>query len=88
MNPPKQSRNVRRSERLLEAAGYSTIRVSGEGWNLIAVGSVDLALVRVTRDSLTIEQREDLASFSCPPNCRKLIHVWRRRERFPDVMTL
>jgi hypothetical protein len=35
----------------------------------------------------TVEM-ETLRNFVAPPNCRKLVHRWRHRERLPDVREL
>lgn len=84
----KGARNEHRSIALLEAAGYSCTRAAaslGE-WDIIAVGSTDVALVQVkTRDWPGADEMETLREFRCPPNCRKLVHRWVDGKRLPDV---
>jgi Archaeal holliday junction resolvase (hjc) len=84
----KGTRNEHRSRRLLEAAGYAVCRAAASlgVWDLIAVGSTDVVLVQVkTRDWPGTAEMETLTNFPCPPNCRRLIHRWRDRQRLPDV---
>jgi len=33
-------------------------------------------------------ERETLAGFACPSNCKRLIHVWHDRQRWPEVREL
>ncbi len=33
-------------------------------------------------------ERETLALFTCPANCKRLIHVWHDREPLPRVVEL
>jgi hypothetical protein len=33
-------------------------------------------------------KREALALFPCPPNCKRVVPVWRDRERWPLVTEL
>ncbi len=87
----KGTRNEHRSKALLEAAGYRVTRAAaslGE-WDLVAIGSADFVLCQVkTRDFPGVVETETLRSFPAPPNCRKLVHRWRHRERLPDVREL
>jgi len=76
---------------LLEAAGYRCTRAAaslGE-WDVIGIGTVDVVLVQVksNRGPRTLE-RLALNEFRVPGNVRKLIHVWRDRQRLPDVTEL
>jgi Holliday junction resolvase-like predicted endonuclease len=84
----KGSRNEHRSMKLLEASGYRCTRSAaslGE-WDIIGVSADGFVLVQVkTRDFPDAEEMETLQSFRCPPNCRKLVHRWRDRQRLPDV---
>jgi len=84
----KGTRNERRSMALLEAAGYRCTRSAaslGE-WDIVGIGSTDVVLVQVkTRDWPGTVEMETLRSFPAPPNTRKLIHRWRRRQTLPDV---
>lgn len=76
---------------ILEAAGYRCTRSAaslGE-WDLVCIGTTDVLLVQVksNRGPRSLE-RMALADFRVPPNVRKLIHVWRDRQRLPDVQEL
>lgn len=87
----KGTRNEHRSIAILEAAGYACCRSAASlgVWDIIGVSSDDLALVQVkTRDWPGTAEMEQLKLFPAPPNCRKLIHRWRDRVRFPDVKEL
>ena len=87
----KGTRNEHRSMAVLEAAGYRCTRSAaslGE-WDIIAIGSRDVALIQVkTRDWPGSVEMEQLREFPVPPNCRKLVHRWRDRQRLPDVKEL
>ncbi len=87
----KGTKNEHRSRQLLEAAGYAVTRAAGSlgAWDLIGVSATDMILVQVksNRPPLPAE-RETLALFRCPANCKRLIHVWHDRERLPRVMNL
>ncbi len=84
----KGTRNEHRSMALLEAAGYACTRAAASlgVFDLIGVGSTDVVLVQVkTRDWPGAVEMEGMREFRCPPNCRKLIHRWRDRQRQPDT---
>jgi Holliday junction resolvase len=84
----KGARNERRSMALLEAAGYQCTRAAASlgAWDLIGIGSTDVVLVQVkTRDWPGALEMDQLKLFPAPPNCRKLLHRWRDRQRRPDV---
>ncbi len=84
----KGTRNEHRSRLLLEAAGYAVTRAAASlgVWDLIGVGSTDFVLVQVkTRDWPGSVEMETLQAFTVPPNCRRLVHGWRDRQRVPDV---
>lgn len=87
----KGTRNEHRSMQLLETAGYSCTRAAaslGE-WDIVAIGSQDVILLQVkTRDWPGSVEMEGLKNFPCPPNCKKLVHRWRDRQRLPDVKEL
>jgi Holliday junction resolvase len=87
----KGTKNEHRSMRLLEAAGYRCCRSAaslGER-DIIGVGSTDSVLVQVkSRDWPGAVEMEQLKLFSCPPNCRKLVHRSRDQQRLPDVKEL
>ena len=87
----KGTRNERRSKALLEASGYSVCRAAASlgAWDLVAIGSTDVVLCQVkTRDWPGAAEMETLQAFAAPPNCRKLVHRWRDRQRVPDVREL
>ena len=84
----KGTRNEHRSMTILEAAGYAVTRAAASlgAWDIIGIGSADVVLCQVkTRDWPSAEEMEALHAFRCPSNCRKLIHRWLDRQRYPDV---
>ncbi|HLI30797.1 MAG TPA: hypothetical protein VKV79_06840 [Terriglobia bacterium] len=85
-----RNRNVRRSLGLLECSGYQCLRLfRSDGWSLIGIAGADVLLVKVTGENWPApEERETLQAFPCPPNCRKLVHRWRKGARLPDVLIL
>lgn len=87
----KGTRNEHRSMALLEAAGYRCTRSAaslGE-WDIVGIGTKDMVLVQTkTRDWPGSVEMETLRNFPVPPNCRKLVHRWRDRQRLPDVMEM
>jgi len=87
----KGTRNEHRSRCLLEAAGYAVTRAAASlgVWDLVGIGSTDFVLCQVkTRDWPGSVEMETLSSFTCPPNCRRIVHRWRHRQRAPDVREL
>ena len=87
----KGTRNEHKSIKVLEAAGYRCMRSAaslGE-WDIVAIGSRDVVLCQVkTRDWQGTVEMETLREFPVPPNCRKLVHRWRKRQRLPDTKEL
>jgi hypothetical protein len=84
----KGTRNEHRSRVLLEAAGYAMTRAAAslDMRDLIGVGSTDVVLVQAkTRDWPGAVEMEAFSAFRVPPNCRRLVHQWRERQRVPDV---
>ena len=84
----KGSRNELRTKRLLESAGYNCTKAGGSlgAWDVLGVGSTDFVLVQVkSNDWPGSVEMETLLNFPCPPNCRRLVHRWRDRQRMPDV---
>ena len=76
---------------VLEASGYRCTRSAASlgTWDIIAIGSRDIVLCQVkTRDWPGTVEIETLREFTVPPNCRKLVHPWRKRQRLPDVKEL
>jgi hypothetical protein len=77
-----------RSIALLEAAGYRCTRAAASlgAWDIIGIGSTDIVLCQVkSRDWPGTAEMETLKDFPAPPQCKKLIHRWRDRQRTPDV---
>lgn len=87
----KGTRNEHRSIRLLEAAGYACTRAAASlgAWDIIGIGRNDAVLLQVKTNAWpgSVEM-ETLRAFICPPNCKKLVHRWRDRQRLPDVREL
>ena len=87
----KGSKRELKSMRLLEAAGYSVTK-SGASlglWDLVAISATDFVVIQVKSNrSPAPAEREQLKEFRCPPNCRKLIHVWKDYGRAPLVKEL
>lgn len=84
----KGTRNEHRTIKLLEAAGYACTRAAASlgVWDIIAIGPVDVVLVQVKTNAWPgSAEMETLTLFRAPPNCRKLVHRWRDRQRMPDV---
>ena len=87
----KGTRQEHRSKALLEAAGYRVIRsaASLSEWDLVAVSATDMVLCQVkSRDWPGSAEMETLKLFPVPPNCRRILHRWRDRQRLPDVREL
>jgi hypothetical protein len=85
----KGTRNEHRSRLLLEAAGYAVTRAAASlgMWDLIGIGSTDFVVVQVKSNEWPRSvEMEALHAFTLPPNCRRLVHRWRDRQRVPDVM--
>lgn len=84
----KGTRNEHRSIKLLEAGGYRCSRSAaslGE-WDIVAIGTTDVLLVQCkTNQWPGSAEMEMLQGFPAPPNCRKLVHRWRDRQRTPGV---
>jgi Holliday junction resolvase len=92
MNPKsKGTRNEHRSRRLLKTAGYAETRAAGSlgAWDLIGVSAADMVLCQVKSNrGPAPAKHEALKLFSCPSNCKRLIHVWHDRQRWPEVRDL
>ena len=87
----KGNRQEHRSKAILEAAGYAVTRAAGSlgAWNLVGVSATDVVLVQVKSNRAPAPaEREGLKLFPCPANCKRLIHVWRDRDRRPVVTEL
>jgi len=84
----KGTRNEHKSRRLLETAGYAVTRAAGSlgAWDLVGIGPTDVVLLQVKSNRAPAPaEREALALFPCPPNCKRLVHVWHDRQRWPEV---
>jgi uncharacterized protein with GYD domain len=87
----KGTQREHRSMALLERAGYLCTRAAASlgAWDIVAIGSQDVILLQVkSRDWPGSAELETLQAFPCPPNCRKLVHRWKDRQRLPDVKEL
>jgi len=76
---------------LLEAAGYYCTRSGGSLglFDVVGIGTTDIVLVQVkTRHWPGTVEMEQLRTFPCAPNCRRLVHRSRDRVRVPDVKEL
>lgn len=86
MNPRKLTLLVHRSMAVLNAAGYSCSPTNLGGFDLVAISSTDLVLCKVCQGKPPWAGAiADLQAVPGPGNCRKLIHVWSKRNRLPDV---
>jgi len=84
----KGTKREHRSITLLEASGYRCTRAAASlgAFDIIGIGSTDVVLVQVkSRDWPGTAEMEALRDFPCPPQCKKLVHRWRDRQRMPDV---
>lgn len=84
----KGSRNERRTIKLLEAAGYSCMKAGASlgVFDVIGISSQDVVLCQVKSNEWPRSvEMEAIELFKTPPNCRKLVHRWRDRQRLPDV---
>ena len=87
----KGTRNEHRSKRILETAGYAVTRAAGSlgAWDLVGIGPTDIVLLQVKSNRQPAPaEREALALFPCPTNCKRLVHVWHDRQRWPVVTEL
>lgn len=87
----KGTRNEHRSMALLEAAGYKCCRSAASlgAWDIIGIGATDVVLCQTKSNEWPrAAEMEILENFLVPPNCRKLVHRWRDRQRMPDVREL
>ncbi len=70
----KGNRNEYKTMRLLEAVGYECFRM--------AASKGAFAVIAVSPSAF---EMETIKAFDCPPNARKLIHVWQDRKCLPLV---
>jgi hypothetical protein len=81
----------RRSQRILEAAGYRVTPAEGSlyEWDLIGVNAASLVLVRVSEDQWPDEKtQENLTDQLLPRTTAKLLHRWNAGARWPEVRAL
>lgn len=81
----------RRSQRLLEMAGYRVTPTGGSlhDWDLLGVNAAGVVLVRISEDSWPDDKtRENLSDQLLPGAVAKLLHCWRSGARWPLVRTL
>ena len=75
--------------RLLEEAGYVCFRSAGShgAADITAVSADEVLFVQVKRSSTSPSPTEiaDLKALIVPPNCRKVVHLWRPRQKFPEI---
>ncbi len=85
---PPETPSERKSRLLLEG-NYSVARRTWFcPWTFIAVRPTEVLLLKVTDEKWpTRTEMALLRKFLCPPNCRKLIHRWRKGRELPDVLT-
>lgn len=85
----KGRRNERKTERYLQALGYSTIssRASRGKVDVVAWNAVELRVIQVksNADSLGAAVREGLELLPVPPNGRVEVWWWRDRARTPRI---
>lgn len=87
----KGSRNEHRSMELLESEGYACTPSAASlgAFDMIGIGAAGVVLVQVKSNRWPSKpEMEAMTGFTVPPNCRKLIHRWRDRQRQPDVKVL
>lgn len=77
---------------LLEAEGYHCMRSSGSHglFDLYAVSASDLTLCQVKSGNAKPSTAEIVAmrALPVPPNCRKVVHLWRPRQKLPEINTI
>jgi hypothetical protein len=84
----KGSRNERRTIALLSAQGYACTKSGGSlgVFDVIGIGERDIVLCQVKSNCNPARaEMEEIRLFKAPPNCRKQVHVWKDRQRLPDV---
>jgi Holliday junction resolvase len=84
----KGHRNEHRSKRILETAGYAVTRAAGSlgAWDLVGVSATDVVPVQCESNRPpSLAEREALTLFLSPSNCKRLVHVWHDRQRWPEV---
>ncbi len=85
----KGNRNEYKTMRLLESLGYACTRAAASlgVFDIIGVSATDVLLVQVKSNRMPSAcELETIKLFACPPNARKLIHIWQDRRRLPRVL--
>lgn len=84
----KGNRNEYKTMRLLESLGYECFRMAGSlgAFDVIGISASDVLLVQVKSNRLPCSvEIEAIKLFKTPDNCRKIVHVWKDRQRLPLV---
>jgi hypothetical protein len=79
----------KRSQRILEAAGYRVTPAEGSlyEWDLVGLNAAGVVLVRISEDQWPDEKtQENLRDQLLPQSTAKLLHRWMAGG--PDVRTL
>jgi len=76
---------------IFERAGYICTK-SGASlgvFDIIGIGKNDIVLVQCKSNGWPgAEEMERIENFPCPNNCKKIIHRWNDRQRYPDIREL
>lgn len=84
----KGNRQEHRTMALLESAGYRCTRAAASlgVFDVVGISATDFVAVQVKSNAWPrSDEIEALREFRAPANCRKLIHVWKDRQRLPMV---
>jgi hypothetical protein len=85
----KGRRNEYRSMAFLEGAGYHCIRAAGSRglFDIWAVSATDFILCQVKSGDarLTTPDLTLIKALPVPTNCRKVVHIWRPRQKLPTI---
>lgn len=80
-----------KSMRVLAAAGHEVSRTAGSHgpFDVLGISANGLILVQVKFNCRpTPAELEQFKLLPVPPNCQKLIHIWKYRARDPQVIAL
>jgi Holliday junction resolvase len=87
----KGTRNEYKTIRLLEADGYRCTRAAASLglWDIIGIRENDIVLCQVKSNrNPGAKEMEAIRLFKAPANCRKLVMVWKDRQREPKTMEI
>lgn len=88
MDKKNLARQIRRSARLLASVGYRCAP-GPEPFHVVGISATDLCLVYVSEKwPIKPWLPDELRQVPAPQNCKRIIHHWRTRQRWPDVMEL